>query len=209
MGTAHSFSVRDEASYLGEYEHLTLVRIRLAEHSFEGVNPLLERLLVLAESQKRMGSVIEILILQSLAYQAQNDRPQSLTILKRALTLSEPEGYIRNFVDEGKPMAELLAKIDAKDGTLRMKEYVYKLLAALGNPIHPSSFIIQHLADPLSERELEVLKLLRSELSGPEIAERLIVSLNTLRTHTKNIFNKLGVNNRRSAIRRAEELDLF
>ncbi len=65
------------------------------------------------------------------------------------------------------------------------------------------------LVEPLSERELEVLKLLRSELSGPEIAQQLIVSLNTFRTHTKNIFNKLGVNNRRAAIRRAEELDLF
>ena len=65
------------------------------------------------------------------------------------------------------------------------------------------------MVEPLSERELEVLKLLRSEFNGPEIAQQLIVSLNTLRTHTKNIFNKLGVNNRRSAIRRAEELDLF
>jgi LuxR family transcriptional regulator, maltose regulon positive regulatory protein len=64
------------------------------------------------------------------------------------------------------------------------------------------------IVEPLSERELEVLKLLRSELSGPEIAERLIVSLNTLRTHTKSIFNKLGVNNRRAAVRRAEELDI-
>ncbi|RPI70636.1 MAG: DNA-binding response regulator, partial [Geobacteraceae bacterium] len=65
------------------------------------------------------------------------------------------------------------------------------------------------MVEPLSEREMEVLRLLRSELSGPEIARQLIVSLNTLRTHTKNIFNKLGVNNRRAAIRRAEELDLF
>jgi LuxR family maltose regulon positive regulatory protein len=65
------------------------------------------------------------------------------------------------------------------------------------------------LVEPLSERELEVLKLLRSELSGPEIAQQLIVSPNTFRTHTKNIFNKLGVNSRRAAIRRAEELDLI
>ncbi len=65
------------------------------------------------------------------------------------------------------------------------------------------------LVEPLSEREIEVLRLLRSELSGPEIAQQLVVSLNTLRTHTKNIFNKLGVNNRRAAVRRAEELDLF
>lgn len=213
---ARSLSVKDEADYLGEYEHLTLARIRLAERSFEGVGQMLERLLALAESQKRTGSVIEILLTQALLYHAQGDQSQALAALERALTLAEPEGYLRIFLDEGKPMAELLAKIDTKDRT-RAKEYVHKLLAALGNPIHPfdvaqskpSSFSLQPLVEPLSERELEVLKLLRSELSGPEIAERLIVSLNTLRTHTKNIFNKLGVNNRRSAVCRAEELDLF
>jgi len=204
---ARSLSVRDEASYPGEYEHLTLARIHLAERSFEGVHPLLERLLALAESQKRTGSVIEILITQALAHHAQGEQSQAL---ERALMLAEPEGYLRIFVDEGEPMAELLTKIDTKDGP-HIKEYVHKLLGALGNTtdIHHSSFIIHPLVDPLSERELEVLKLLRSELSGPEIAEQLIVSLNTLRTHTKNIFNKLGVNNRRSAVRRAEELDLL
>ena len=91
--------------------------------------------------------------------------------------------------------------------------YAEKLLAAFTqSAAAPKSTIMYQKSDrvePLSERELEVLKLLRSELSGPEIAGQLIVSLNTLRTHTKNIFNKLGVNNRRAAIRRAEELDLF
>ena len=106
-------------------------------------------------------------------------------------------------------MAGLLTRINSGNGAPR--RYVQKLLFSFGNTknIHPSSFILHPLVEPLSERELEVLKLLRSELSGPEIAERMIVSLNTLRTHTKNIFNKLGVNNRRSAVRRAEELDLF
>jgi LuxR family maltose regulon positive regulatory protein len=90
---------------------------------------------------------------------------------------------------------------------------VDKLLAAFPQPVAAPKSAISHQKldkiEPLSERELEVLKLLRSELSGPEIAQQLIVSLNTLRTHTKNIFNKLGVNNRRAAVRRAEELDLF
>jgi len=204
---ARSLSVKDEAIYPGEYEHLTLARIRLAERSFEGINSLLERLLALAESQKRTGSVIEILLTQALVHQAQGEQSQAL---ERALTLAEPEGYLRIFVDEREPMAELLTKIDTKDRP-HIKEYVHKLLGALGNAtdVHHSSFTIHPLVDPLSERELEVLKLLRSELSGPEIAERLVVSLNTLRTHTKNIFNKLGVNNRRSAVRRAEELDLL
>ena len=93
-----------------------------------------------------------------------------------------------------------------------MSGYVDKLLSAFPQPVAtPSKFKNQksEIVEPLSERELEVLKLLRSELSGPEIAQQLIVSLNTLHTHTKNIYNKLGVNNRRAAVRRAEELDLF
>ena len=107
----------------------------------------------------------------------------------------------------------LLLMQQSRDRVDPQRNYVNRLLAALIQPdvlpqvkiSNPQSEIIE----PLSERELEVLKLLRSELSGPEIAEQLIVSLNTLRTHTKNIYNKLGVNNRRAAVRRAEELNLF
>jgi len=209
-----SLSVKDEASYLGEYEHLTLARIHLAEHSFEGVHPLLERLLALAKSQKRTGSVIEILITQALFYHAQGDQPHALTALEHALTLTENEGYIRIFTDEREPMQSLLEKHLSN----RRSNYVERLLSSFPQPQsktlapHASAGVVNpksEIVDPLSDREFEVLKLLRTELSGPEIAERLIVSLNTLRTHTKNIFNKLGVNNRRSAVHRAEELDLF
>ena len=213
-------SVRDEASYLGEYEHLTLARTRLAERSFEGVNNLLERLLALAETQKRTGSVIEILLTQALVFQAQGDQPQALVALERGLTLTEPEGYIRIFVDEGEAMRLLISDFriaieeSARYGVHPLFGYVDKLLTAFPHPAAtaPKSKIVNpksEIVESLSEREMEVLKLLRSELSGPEIAERLIVSLNTLRTHTKNIFNKLGANNRRAAVRRAEELDLF
>jgi LuxR family maltose regulon positive regulatory protein len=205
-------SVKDEASYLGEYEHLTLARTRLAEGSFTGVHEMLERLLALAESQKRTGSVIEILLTQALAHQAQGDQPQALAALERALILTEPEGYIRTYVDEGEAMQALLEKhLSNRD----LSDYVERILAVFPQsalPQNQKSKIANRqseIVEPLSEREMEVLKLLRGELSGPEIAERLIVSLNTLRTHTKNIFNKLGVNNRRAAVRRAEELDLF
>ncbi len=218
-------SVQDEASYLGEYEHLTLVRTRLAERSFEGVNDLLERLLALAESQKRMGSVIEILLTQALVHQAQGNHSESLAALERTLTLTEPEGYIRVYVDEGKPMQLLISDFQLKNPNRAhpLHGYVDRILnffpqqvedttkSKVVNPkhLHLAQVQVSEIADPLSERELEVLQLLRSELSGPEIAERLIVSLNTLRTHTKNIFNKLGVTSRRAAVRRAEELDLF
>jgi LuxR family maltose regulon positive regulatory protein len=233
-----SISVTDEVSYLDEYEHLTLARTRLAEHSFEGVSQLLARLLALAETQKRTGSVIEILLTQALLYQAQGAQPRALAALERALTLAEPEDYLRIFVDEGEAMRSLILDF----GSMIEKQafpdihpllgYVKKLLVffptsmgvtpqskTLAPHAHlprvqvPGSVGVTNpkstMIEPLSEREMEVLRLLRSELSGPEIAERLIVSLNTLRTHTKNIFNKLGVNNRRAAIRRAEELGLF
>jgi LuxR family transcriptional regulator, maltose regulon positive regulatory protein len=199
---------------------------------------LLARLLQAAEAGGRNGSVIEILILQSLAHQAQGKLSRALTSLERALGLAEPEGYIRIFVDEGEAMRSLLRMLIEKQARNRdhpLSGYTDKLLAAFTQPvaapkgaapkgaalvsaiIPPKSGRIEpevqpakdRLVEPLSERELEVLRLLRSELSGPEIAGQLIVSLNTLRTHTKNIFNKLGVNSRRAAVRRAEELDLF
>jgi LuxR family maltose regulon positive regulatory protein len=140
--------------------------------------------------------------------------------MERALALAEPEGYVRIFVDEGEPMRLLIAdfrliinKLSPQDAH-PLRGYVEQLLAAFPQPreANPKSKIQNlkfEMTEPLSERELEVLRLLGTELSGPEIARELIVSLNTFRTHTKNIFNKLGVNNRRAAVRRAEELNLF
>ncbi len=166
---------------------------------------LLERLLQAAEEGGRTGSVIEILVLQALAHQMQGDIPAALMALQQALTLAEPEGYVRMFVDEGSPMTLLLEKA-AKHGIA--PNYVRQLLTALGKA-EDRTPVNQLLIDPLSERELEVLRLLGTDLDGPEIARQLIVSLNTIRTHIKNIYTKLGVNNRRAAVRRAEELDLF
>ena len=112
---------------------------------------------------------------------------------------------MRVFVDEGPPMAELLraaAKADIAPG------YVHRLLAAYA-PAQQALPNQQGLIEPLSQRELEVLRLLATELSGPEIARELVVSLNTMRTHTKHIYGKLGVNSRRAAVRRARELELL
>ncbi len=163
-----------------------------------------------------MGSVIEILIVQALAYAAQDDDTQALNSLAHALTLAEPEGYQRIFVVEGPAMAALLAAA-AERGLA--PAYVAQLLAAFPRAEHgqPSKAeaIVQRatsnesLIEPLSDRELDVLRLLRTELSGPEIAQELIISLNTVRTHTKNIYSKLGVNSRRAAVRRAAELGLL
>jgi LuxR family transcriptional regulator, maltose regulon positive regulatory protein len=212
-------SVDDDLSYLDEFEHITLARVLIAQYqsdpaagSAHEAIALLERLLQAAEEVRRMGSVIEILVVQALAFQTQGNASQALASLERAFALAEPEGYVRIFVDEGEPMRSLIEK-KSRDQDKRFPGYVDKLLAAFARPMavpQPRTSDLQSIIiEPLSERELEVLRLLVTELSGPEIARELIVSLNTLRTHTKNIFNKLGVNNRRAAVRRAEELDLF
>jgi LuxR family maltose regulon positive regulatory protein len=215
-----NLSPDDELSFMREFEHFTLARALIARYNTDRADgdlqaalSLLARLLQAAEAGGRNGSVIEILILQSLAHQAQGDGPRALASLERALSLAEPEGYVRIFVDKGEAV-RLLIEIQSRNRDHPLSGYADKLLSAFAQPAAttPKSKIKNlksEIVEPLSERELEVLKLLRSELSGPEIAEQLIVSLNTLRSHTKSIFNKLGVNNRRAAVRRAEELDLF
>ena len=205
-------SADDDLSYLREFEHITLARMLLARSRGEPVHQvtgLLERLLLAAEEGGRTGHVIEILVLQALALQASGHIPAALTCLERALTLAEPEGYVRVFADEGAPMASLL-RAAAKLRTAG--NYARRLLAAVGETGQHSPFrqapVKQALIDPLSERELEVLRLLGTELDGPAIARELMVSLSTVRTHTKHIYAKLAVTNRRAAVRRAAELDL-
>jgi LuxR family maltose regulon positive regulatory protein len=166
---------------------------------------LLERLRQAAEEGGRIGSVLEILVLQALAYQMHGDISSALGSLFRALSLAEPEGYVRLFVDEGPPMAHLL-EVAVKHGNA--PHYARPLLTAFGSA-SGSPPVTQTLIEPLSRRELEVLRLLGTDLDGPDMARELVVSLNTLRTHIKNIYSKLGVSNRRAAVRRAEELDML
>jgi LuxR family maltose regulon positive regulatory protein len=205
-------SADDDLSYLREFEHVTLARVLLARHSDERAEQsvheaarLLERLLLAAEGGGRTGRVIEILVLQALVHQTLRAVPAALACLERAVTLAEPEGYVRVFADEGPPMASLLRTL-AKHGTAG--NYVRRLLAAATETGHDRP-VGQDLIEPLSERELDVLRLLGTELDGPAIARELMVSLNTVRTHTKHIYAKLAVTNRRTAVRRAAELDLL
>ena len=210
-GREQGLTVDDDLSYLREFEHITLARVLLARYqgeramaSIHEATRLLERLLPAAEEGGRTGRVIEILVLRALAHQTLGDIPAALACLERAMSLAEPEGYVRVFIDEGPPMASLL-KAAAKQGIAR--NYVRQLLAAVSETKHDRP-IEQALIEPLSERELDVLRLLGTELDGPAIARELMVSLNTMRTHTKNIYAKLAVTNRRAAVRRAAELGL-
>jgi LuxR family maltose regulon positive regulatory protein len=213
LGWAHErqLSATDTLSYLHEFEHITLARTLLAGETAERpdgptgeATRLLARLLTAARDGHRTGSVIEILVLQALDDQARGDMSAALAALEEALTLGQPEGYVRVFLDEGPPMTALLRAAE-KQG--RAREYARHVLAS-ATPGVRTRPVQRGLVEPLSERELQVLRLLRTELSGPDIARELTVSLNTIRTHTKSIYAKLGVNNRRAAVRRAEELDL-
>ena len=203
----------DDLTYLREYEHVSLARLLLARHaadragsSLDAAGHLLDRLLAAADEGDRVHSVIEILVLQARAHQARGDVAAALASLQRAVTLAEPEGFVRLFADEGPPMASLLRQL-TKHGTAA--GYVRRLSAASLRGTAPRPPVGQDLVEPLSDRELDVLRLLASDLDGPDIARELVVSLNTVRTHTKNIYAKLGVNSRRAAVRRAEELDLL
>ena len=210
VGWAHDrgVSVDDDPDYLREYEHLTLARLLLAQHraghpsgagspSPSAPSPaaaalgLLDRLHTAATDAGRDGSVLEIRALQALAHDAQGDRTRALATLERALAETpEPDGHARLFLDEGAPLTALLNLVwDRRSG----------------GPTPPG----QPLADPLSRRELDVLRRLDGELTGPEIARELYVSLNTFRTHTKRIFTKLDVTTRAAAVRRARELGLL
>jgi LuxR family maltose regulon positive regulatory protein len=214
-------SVENDLSYLREFDHITLARVLIARYrsdrangSISGAMGLLERLLKAAEERRGKGSVIEILVLQAMAYHAQGDLPAALLPLQHALALAEPEGYVRMFLDEGSSMLQLLGEASTRE---IMPDYTGKLLAAFeaeqlrsaGESPLPTSPASQPQIEPLSQRELEVLRLFRTELSGPEIARELVIALSTVRTHTKNIYSKLNVNNRRAAVKRAEELHLI
>jgi LuxR family maltose regulon positive regulatory protein len=216
-------AVGDELSYLRECEHITLARILIAgdtdnraDNSIPEALALLDRLLKAAEAGHRLGSVIEILLLQALAHQAQGNLPLALKPLARALALAEPEGYVRLFVDEGRPMARLLAAA-AEEGLT--PDYTGRLLAAFEAGAHPPetpadqapppAAPAQPLVEPLTPRELEVLQLIAQGLSNREIGERLFLALDTVKGHNRRIFGKLQVQRRTEAVARARELGLL
>ena len=208
----HGISAAEELTYVREFEHITLAKVLLAQGIHdrdddtlaEAAN-LAARLLGAAKDGGRPGHAIEALVVQALAGHARGDVAGAMASLDRALALAEPEGYVRVFLDQGPRMLALL-RLAAQQPDA--PSYVRRLLAA-GVTVEAAATVAQPLIEPLSERELEVLRLLGTDLGGPEIARELVISLSTVRTHTQNIYAKLGVSSRRAAIRRAAELDLL
>jgi LuxR family maltose regulon positive regulatory protein len=217
-----SRSINDDLSYLYEREYLTLARTRIAQGRanpsdafLEDALVLLERLLADAQPKVRMHSAIEILILKALALDVRGDLPAALNTLKEALTLAQPEGYVRIFLDEGAPLVGLLSQVGGADPSLL--GYVQTLLAhqkvisgniPLSSPDNEQSRQ-QPLVEPLSERELEVVQLMAAGASNEEIADQLVIAIGTAKRHVSNILAKLAVSNRTQAVARARELELL
>jgi LuxR family maltose regulon positive regulatory protein len=226
-------SVDDELSFVREFEHITLARVLISEYTRDHADPVmrkvlsfLDRLQRAAEAGGRMGSAIEIAVVSALAHQAHGNLALALVALERALRLAEPEGYVRIFVDEGPPMARLLSAAAAQG---MLPGYIGKLLAAFSTQdtetrrhgdkqqgmlahepvsLSPGLPVSESLVEPLSARELEILRLIAQGLSNSAISARLFLALSTIKGHNRNIFDKLQVQSRTEAVARARELGL-
>lgn len=206
----------DDLSFQRTFLYITLTRVLMAEGRLTEALGILGWLLETAEAANANGYVIEILILQALTLQAQGKIDQALNSLERALVLAEPEGYVRIFVGEGAPMAALL-QAAVSHGIL--SGYVNKLSVALGAEmkgegqaeVTPSLSVSgsSSMVEPLSEREVEVLRLVAAGKSNREIADELFLAVGTVKKHLNNIYGKLGVRRRTQAVARARELDML
>jgi len=194
-----------------ERELIALAHVLVAREKWDEALRLLAQLAEAAETGGRFGRLIEILILQAVAWQGQGHTARALTALERALTLGEPDGYVRVFVEHGEPMARLLQKAVRRN---IVPDYVSRLQGALGVEAEessppPASLSPFPLVESLTERETEVLRLLGEGHSNRQIADALFITLNTVKKHTSNIYGKLGVRSRTQAVVRAQELGLL
>ncbi len=215
--------VDDAVSFPRESEYMTLARVLIAQGSSEPALRLLDRMLAAAEQGARTHSVIEILVVRALAWQARGQRHTALPDLERVLALAAPEGYVRIFVDEGQPMALLLAQIAG--GASPVAAYAARLLEAFPSSelkvlsselastyaeTHNSKLKTQKsLVEALSARELEILRLVAAGHSNQAIADRLVVAVSTVKKHVNNIYGKLDVQSRTQALARAHDLNLL
>jgi len=195
-----------EITDMWELEALCQGYILLARGDHESALTLSERLLPKAEKGKRTGRIIEILTLQALAFQGKKEMTQALEALGKALSLAQSEGYARTFLDEGEPMTRLLQQARTHQ---REAEYAAVLLSQIKRIPGGDQAAFQPLIEPLTLREIEVLKLIETGLSNLEIATQLVISLATVKRHISNIYTKLGVKNRTQTVSQARELRLL
>ncbi|WP_026672591.1 LuxR C-terminal-related transcriptional regulator [Alkalihalobacterium bogoriense] len=206
----NSQDLEKEHCYLQEFKYITLARIKIAsfrqyrhEKFLNEAVELLGSLLIEAKREKRVGSIVEVLMLQALAYEASDDVESAMISLKKAIVIAEPEGFFQVFVDEGLPLYRLLSERIVYESK---PNFVYRLQRA----IEASMSNLSHgLTEPLSDRELEVLKLIAAGLSNHEIGERLFLAVSTVKGYNQNIFGKLQVKRRTEAVGKARELGLL
>ena len=206
-------SLEDDPEYLREYDHLTLVRLLLARKdedpnwpaTYERVLALLRRLENAAAAGGRERSVREVRVLRALTLHAGGDLQSALDALEESFDTPEPDSAVRLYTDQGAAMEELSQHTALNGRTPGLAPRPGRDTGSVSVP----ATVPASLPDPLSGRELQVLRLLESDLTGPQIAAELYVSVNTLRTHTKRIFTKLDVSTRAAAVRRARELGLL
>ena len=219
-------SADDKITYLDEFNHLVFVRWLIARGQAKHALPLLSRLLKAAQEGSRGRTVIEILLLQSLAHNALDDEAAALKALESALVLAQPESFVRTFIDEGEPISKLLLELLKQKGKRWESEkpdllhYVVKLkeLFAPAGPVPVARMAAAaetealpwwYVEDPLSERELEVLQHVARGLSNQEIADKLFLSAGTVKRHMSNIYQKLDVHSRTQALERARTLKVL
>ena len=194
----------DELDFEREVEHITLARVLLTQGRPDEARRLLERLREAAEEGGRTGRLVEILVLQALTLEAEGDRERAISALARALSLAEPEGYVRTFLDEGAPMVALLRWAVARGISPAYASRLLEAFRSTSEKLPGGS-----LSESLSERELEVLRLVAAGMSNSEISHTLFVALSTVKKHINNVYRKLDVNSRTRAVARARELNLL
>jgi LuxR family maltose regulon positive regulatory protein len=192
-----------------KYELPVLARLHLAEARYQEALDTLQELSSVAERSDRPFLVIESEVLQARALHAMGDTAASLAALRRALDLGQPHDLMRIFLTEGDDVIHLLQAVRAEGDSPERIDYLDRMLGKIGLPAFKPPFPAQALLEPLSPRELEVLRLLPTELTAEELAEKLIISVNTVRSHLKSIYAKMGVHSRHEAVARAAELDLL
>ena len=203
---ASGINPADEITYLHEFQYLTLLRWLLACGDDDAALGLAERMLQKAKDDHRMVRVVELLVLQSLAYQGKKDINAAVTTLALAVSLAQPEGYQRVFLDEGELVRKLLYLVKSnQDAT----GYASELLEAFGPVSGPAPVPAQLLIEPLSAREIEVLKLIEAGLSNQEIASKLFISITTVKRHISNIYAKLDVKTRTQAVSLRQRAGIF
>lgn len=203
----------DPISFQREQDHISLSRVLIARGKPVEANDLLNRLAVAAREGERFGRLIEILALRAIALHALNRTSEAIQSLDDSLALAEPEGYVRIYVDEAKPMASLLRMAIQKGIHPKFAERLLTAFPDSAPQLHSGKNDIQKnnlgLSEPLSKRELEVLQLIATGLANKEISQRLFISVRTVKYHTTSIYTKLAVNGRLEATVKARELGLL